>query len=82
MLAIEVADSRLPSDLTEKAALYAEAKMIEYWNVDAGGSCVHVLCKPQGNTYTEQSVARPGETLSPLACADAVLDISFGGRSR
>lgn len=74
-LAIEVAESSLSADLNEKAVLYAEAGIIEYWIIDAIGQCVHVFRHPQGATYTERSVVSRGARLSPLAAVDAVLEI-------
>ena len=74
-LAIEVADSSLDTDLKDKAALYAEAGIIDYWIVDASGSCVHVFLQPQGASYLDRSIAHRGEKLSPLATQDAVLDL-------
>lgn len=74
-LAIEVADSSLNTDLIEKATLYAEAGIVEYWIIDASGRCVHVFRQPQGSTYTDRSIVNLGAKLSPLAANDAVLEI-------
>lgn len=38
MLAIEVSHTSLQYDLSEKASLYAEAGIVEYWLVDANAS--------------------------------------------
>ncbi len=75
-LAVEVADSSLQRDLKEKAALYAEAGIVEYWIVDANASCVHVFRYPKGTEYTDQLVAHCGDRISPLIMEDAVLDVS------
>lgn len=75
-LAIEVSDSSLESDLREKAELYAEAGIVEYWIVDTNAACVHVFRNPQGAQYTDRSVYKRGDTLSPLALESAVLDVS------
>jgi Uma2 family endonuclease len=75
-LAIEVSYSSLQSDLREKAALYAEAGIVEYWIVDATASCVHVYRHPKGTEYTDRSIAYRGDRISPLATESAVLDIS------
>ena len=74
-LAIEVADSSLQSDLIEKAALYAEANIVEYWTVDVQGRCVHVFRSPSGGTYADRSVAKAGEHLSPLEPCQKPLDL-------
>ena len=51
LLLIEVADSSLPSDLTEKADLYAEFGVAEYWVVDVQGKCVHVFANAVGGSF-------------------------------
>ncbi len=75
-LAIEVSDSSLQSDLREKAALYAEAGIVEYWIVDANASCVHVYRHSKGTEYTDRSLANRGDQISPLAAESAVLEVS------
>ena len=80
-LAIEVSYSSLQSDLQEKAELYAEAGIVEYWIVDASTSRVHVLRSPQGLHYVDRFVVGRGEFVTPLVAENAVLDIGdlFGG---
>jgi Uma2 family endonuclease len=75
-LAIEVSSSSLQADLVEKAELYAEAGIVEYWIVDIGAKCVHVFRHPQGKEYTDRSASNLGERLSPLAAESASLEIS------
>ncbi|MGB7345182.1 MAG: Uma2 family endonuclease [Pirellulaceae bacterium] len=75
LLAIEVAHSSLQNDLNTKAALYAEAGIGEYWIVDAASSRIHVCRNPQGDQYCDRTVFEPGQTLSPLAAENAVLNI-------
>jgi Uma2 family endonuclease len=75
-LAIEVSDSSLNSDLREKAELYAEAGVVEYWIVDTNQACVHLFRDPQGAQYSDRSIANRGDKISPLASGNAVLDIS------
>lgn len=75
-LAIEVADSSLPWDLSEKASLYAEAGIAEYWVVDARGSCVHVCRDPFAGQYRQRLIASKGDLLSPLVACHRPLDVS------
>ncbi|APZ95657.1 Uma2 family endonuclease [Fuerstiella marisgermanici] len=75
-LAVEVSHSSLKSDLVEKSELYAEAGIREYWIVDANSSCIHVFRQPQGSEYTDRSIAKPGEFLSPVVCSEAKLDVA------
>ena len=74
-LAIEVSDNSLQAYLIEKAALYAEAGIVEYWIVDAKGQCVHVFRSPQAGQYLQRSVAKVGEFLSPLERCTNPLDL-------
>jgi Uma2 family endonuclease len=73
LLAIEVADSSLKSDLDEKAILYAEAGIGEYWVVDAQGESVHGFRSPVSGKYRDHTIAHVGESISPLVCPQATL---------
>ncbi|MCR9295344.1 MAG: Uma2 family endonuclease [bacterium] len=75
LLAIEVSSSSLRSDLNEKAGLYAEAGIDEYWIVDAQDQCVHVFRKPEQRQYSQYSVVKVGETLSPMQAPGVLLDL-------
>lgn len=74
-LAIEVSESSLQSDLIEKAALYAEAGIQEYWIVDATAQGIHVFRDPRAGEYAPCSVAKIGEQLMPLAPCSTPLDL-------
>lgn len=76
LLAIEVAYGRLKNDLLEKAELYAEAGIKEYWVVDAEANCIHVLRNPQRNAYADRSIVKPGEMVHPLVDPNARLDVA------
>lgn len=67
LLVVEVADSRLRSDLKIKANLYAEAGIVEYWVVDAGGKRVVVHREPTPQGY--QSITEWGEGASVFTLA-------------
>ncbi len=75
-LAIEVSYSSLKIDLNQKADLYAEAGIVEYWIIDATASCVHVFREPQGTGYTKRQIANRGEMLSPQCLPGAQLDVA------
>lgn len=51
LLVIEVADSSVEQDLGEKARLYAEHEIEEYWVVDIQAEQVHVHRNPSGGLY-------------------------------
>lgn len=75
-LAIEVSDSSLQADLIDKAALYAEAGIVEYWVVDLLGKCVHVFRDPREGVYRHRSVAKVGEELMPLVPSSMPLNLN------
>ena len=56
LLVIEVADSSLRYDLGEKAMLYSQAGVVEYWVVDVPSKVVHQHRSPTADGY--QEVAR------------------------
>ncbi|MEX1224147.1 MAG: Uma2 family endonuclease [Pirellulales bacterium] len=72
-LMIEVADSSLANDLGEKARLYAEAGIRDYWVVDLVADCLHVFREPRPSGYVSHSVHRGDEAIRPLAGAAALV---------
>ena len=77
LLVIEVADSSLPKDRQEKASLYAEAGIPEYWIVNVVEECVEVYLHPKAGTYqtvetrTGHHILRPTELpMLEIAVAD------------
>ncbi len=76
MLLIEVSDSSLSSDLREKADIYAEAGVQEYWVVDIPSSRIHVLSKSDGKSYRKIEIAVAPQFLSPTCLPSAKLDLT------
>ncbi len=76
MLLIEVSDSSLSTDLREKADLYAEAGVQEYWVVDIPASRIHVLSVSDGKTYRRIEIAVAPRFLSPACNPTAKLDLA------
>jgi Uma2 family endonuclease len=76
LLLIEVADSSLDSDCSEKANLYAAAGIQDYWVVSLPERLVHVYRQPSGGTYTEHKTAGLGNELRPLAFPQFSLSVS------
>ena len=76
MLLIEVSDSSLSSDLQEKADIYAEAGIQEYWVVDVPSSRIHVLSKSDGKSFRKIEMAVAPQFLSPSCLPTAKLDLS------
>ncbi len=74
-LIIEVSDTSLQMDLIEKESLYAEARIAEYWVVDAQSKCIHVFRDPEQGVYRRRSVAKVGEFLTPMSPCAIPLDL-------
>lgn len=66
LLAIEIAISSVALD-HEKAALYAEADVQEYWIVLANDETIEVHTTPSAGRYTQQRIYQRGETLLSTA---------------
>lgn len=73
LLLVEVAESTLCDDLGEKADLYAEAGIADYWVVNIPDRCIVVHRDPQGGRYREIRAHAGDEELRPLAFRDVVL---------
>ena len=80
LLAVEVAVSSVELD-REKAALYAEAKVREYWIVLANEAAIEVYTAPVEGLYTHHRVYTRGETLdsTALPALHVNLDALFTG---
>ena len=76
LLLIEVAETSLRFDRTIKLALYARARVPEYWLVDANAERVTIYRQPADETYTDVRTVGDGDTLSPLAFPDLVIHVA------
>jgi Uma2 family endonuclease len=76
LLVIEVSDSSLGTDRFDKAELYAEADIKDYWIVNVQERCVEVFRDPHKERYRTMKTLQPDESISPLAMADAILRLS------
>lgn len=75
LLIIEVSDSSLSFDLNEKAQLYAEHNILEYWGVDIASSLLHQHRSPTRGKYRESTRLASPETTSPLFDSAMSLDL-------
>jgi Uma2 family endonuclease len=73
LLLIEVAESSLDFDRGEKADMYAEAGISDYWIVNLEDRTVEVRRDPKGGGYRSLRTFGGGETVQPLAASDARL---------
>jgi Uma2 family endonuclease len=82
-LVIEVADSSLDTDITEKAELYATAGIADYWVLDLNGRRLFVFRDPVAlpaglgaTAYRTQLTLNPTDHVSPLAAPAASILVS------
>ena len=76
LLLIEVADSSLKTDLREKADIYAEAGVQEYWVVDVPSARLHRMSESDGASYRAIDVVTPPSTPSPHCHRVAELNLA------
>ena len=73
VILVEIADSSTEYDLGEKALLYAEAGIADYWVVLPDENAVIVHRNPTAEGYGSVTTLGVGDTISPLAVPEAVL---------
>ncbi len=76
VLLIEVADSSVENDLGEKALLYAQADITDYWVVLAEMQAIVVHRQPSPEGYQDVARLTETETLSPLALPSVAWTVS------
>ncbi len=77
LLVVEVAESSLAYDRGEKADLYAEAGLADYWVISLPARSIEVRRDPQGGRYRSLQVYSSHDELRPLAAPGAVLRSSM-----
>ena len=82
-LVIEVSDSTLNADLTEKAEAYATAGIADYWVLDVVGRELHVFRDPVplpaglgATAYRRHTTHAPTDAVSPLAAPTAAVRVA------
>jgi len=76
VLLIEVADSSVENDLGEKALLYAQAGIVDYWVVLAGARAIAVHRQPTPEGYQDVVRLAGTDTLSLLAMPEAAWTVN------
>jgi Uma2 family endonuclease len=78
LLVVEVADTALARDTTDKAELYATAGIADYWVLDIEGRQLHAFRDPQplaadpgATAYRTHLTLGPAEVVAPLAAPGA-----------
>jgi Uma2 family endonuclease len=75
-LLIEVSDSTLEYDHEEKLPAYGRAGVTEVWIVNLNDATIEVYREPHFTGYGGKTVLRAGDTISPLAFPDAMVDVA------
>lgn len=81
VLVVEISDTTLALDLTEKAELYATAGVPDYWVLDLAGRRLLVLRDPApiaagGSAYRTQQTLGPTESITPSGAPNATIKVS------
>ena len=74
-LIVEVSDTSLKYDTTEKAMLYATAGIPEYWVLDLNARQLHVYRAPVDGAYTTTFAVPTEGTVVPLAVPDGSVKV-------
>lgn len=75
VLVIEVADATVTHDTGEKAVLYAQAGIADYWVSVVGERVLLVFRNPTPNGYPPPLRLTDADTISPLAAPNITLDV-------
>lgn len=75
LLIIEVADSSLEYDRGVKAQVYGRAGIPETWFKNLPEDCIERFTEPGTEGYTQHTVHRRGETLTPVSLPDLELPV-------
>lgn len=73
LLVVEVSDTTLLYDRTEKAKLYAEAGIPEYWIINVASGYLEVRRDPDDGEYRSLQTIRSHGTIAPLFSSDTPL---------
>lgn len=76
LLVVEVAETSLRYDRTDKLGLYASAGIQEYWVVSVDGEWLEVYRSPEGHGYLESRRLHRDDTIAPLAFPDVVINVA------
>ena len=76
LLLIEVSDSSTEQDLGEKARLYAEHDIPEYWVIDIKAEQVHIHRTTSQGKYQSIQTVDKSALISPLCKSTATLSLA------
>jgi hypothetical protein len=75
-LLVEVADTSLAYDRSEKLPAYAGAGIPEVWIIDLQDQTIEVYREPQSTRYNSMLVLHPGDEAHPLAFPDFSVNLT------
>ena len=75
-LLVEVSDTTLARDLSEKLPAYGRAGIPEIWIVNLNDEVIEIHAEPHFTGYGRRSVLRPGDLARPLAFPDVVVEVA------
>ena len=75
-LLVEISDSSLTRDLSEKLPAYGHAGIPEVWIVNLNDETIEVFREPHFSGYAGKSVLSPGDIAQPLAFPDLTVNVS------
>lgn len=73
-LIVEVSSSTLARDMRDKVAIYASARVPEYWVVDVNGRIIHRFSKPSADGYRKHDEIAFGEPLTAVTIAALTIE--------
>jgi len=76
LLLIEVSDSTLRFDRTQKLRLYATHNIPEYWIVNLIDNCLEVYRQPLDGDYLDKSVLSKADSLNLVALPDIQIAVA------
>jgi Uma2 family endonuclease len=75
LLLVEVADSSLQFDRTDKRDAYARSGIVEYWLLDLTRNELHIFRDSDGHAYRSQQTLGMEESIAPLLFADTPVTV-------
>lgn len=75
-LVVEVSNSTLAFDLSNKVIQYGSVGIPEYWVVDIPNQLLHVFRQPTSTGYAEETVLTTDDEVQPLAAPDSAVRVA------
>lgn len=76
VLVVEVSNTTLAFDQTNKVAVYAQAHIPEYWIVNLVDYRLEVYRDPRGDLYRTKVIYEVDDQLTPLAKPESTIDVA------